>query len=251
MLKLFVKQPLASPSFVVVTMPMLVPCIDHAAPHWGFRKVQIKFFCIRPNRERSPHQVFVRSPKSTTARPNGSALPVWPTNNRDNTINHSFLIMPANNTPNHDHCDRITTETFRSIGVAVTKKSTVDSFAAHFMTNPTTCFKIWQILQSSEFATDAPGLLPEHILWTLAFMKMYSSDCEKVISSMFSVDEKCFAHWVEVVINMMVKNVERLVSLALTQFQNLLSAIAPHVTSQCVKDFLGKQALTATQLIQL
>ncbi len=148
------------------------------------------------------------------------------------TQSHKYnLIMATNNTPDHDHCDRITPETFRSIGIGVTKKSTIDSFAAHFVTNPTTCFNIWHILQSSEFATDVPGLLPDHILWTLAFMKLHSSDCEKVISSMCSVDEKCFAHWVEVVINLMAKNVERLVSLALIQFQNPLSAIAPHATS--------------------
>lgn len=121
------------------------------------------------------------------------------------------------NVSNAEQCKfTITAETFHLLGKKVTKTSSLDSFRAHFVADPIHCAMIWDLI----CADVEPGLMPIHLLWCLAFFVCYIDIC--VLSAMFDVETEEYWYWTKIVLDLMAKNVAKIVSKfeRLTTFQD-------------------------------
>jgi len=65
-------------------------------------------------------------------------------------------------------------------------------FAAHFGCSVDMCMLIWRKLQRAETLPNMA--LPKHLLWTLAFLKLYGS--EMVMAALCGCHEKTLRKWV-------------------------------------------------------
>jgi hypothetical protein len=92
----------------------------------------------------------------------------------------------------------ITPGAFLALAQTITKKSPIKArqkalhrFVAVFGSKPSLVSVLWTLLEAK---TLPRGFRPIHLLWTLCFVKLYSS--QATLSSLCGCDEKTFRKWV-------------------------------------------------------
>jgi hypothetical protein len=67
-------------------------------------------------------------------------------------------------------------------------------FRSFFGTSGLVCHKAWELLQASGSLDEYPGLTWDHFLWSLSFLKCYSTEAQ--LSALYGIDEKTYRKWV-------------------------------------------------------
>ena len=67
-------------------------------------------------------------------------------------------------------------------------------FRSFFGTSGLVCHEAWELLQASGSLDEYPGLTWDHFLWSLSFLKCYSTETQ--LSALYGIDEKTYRKWV-------------------------------------------------------
>ena len=89
-------------------------------------------------------------------------------------------------------------------------------FVASYGINVHVTGKIWLVLQSFRDREDARRMVPEHLLWTLYFLKQYAASI--VMAGYFGCSDRTFRKWVWIIIPLLEELYERNVSIFFEKF---------------------------------